>query len=620
MPEISFRSRPSVRFLPASQLDFSRYAKSLVWLLGIKAQQAQELLSRIYGYEHLHELQQAMKVVGATPGPFWDEAPWDGATRTDESLLLYGVAGERPFWPAAVLRDWKREFGVKDSQHDRDSLIVELGLTDTPESHRSCFKRVKALVEESEITFDPWGFPTGFLGLLASYNFDWRDGIASTPLDQPSIRSKFWRRDDPINPSDQFILAVRDLAVDAYIKLAEEALPDSEESNSYYEFDNTPFESFWKYMVHESPLGDHEIDACFEKVLGVNLQDSPEPLDDAQFHNLLDFVQWPNRSRYKACGLSSVSYSDALERIGTWKASKMLDCASTWRARNKPLILLTSSTFDEEQRQWTTDHGEIQVLLAPRDLDDEYGSAVLADVIATFIVNTPSGKVTAGCLQGWMFIPCNEGFYISDGDLSYFLGDHELIKPAWDVAKRYMAIRGVSSMKEWVNSEEGCGVVSVKAIMGAGFDNDDDAIASMAGMASNALDQEDAPYLTSELAYWWNNLTNGDFEDLDPSSWMIPSSGLIALSLEGAKGVGIAYYPEDDESPVQNVFFGTETSHFGSRRFRRSYSRLRRDRAANEPVSRIRNILKSISGLGSDLAIFDAESETSVFSSVGDEE
>lgn len=63
--------RGSIRFRPVDKKDFSVRARAYQRMTGVKLSQAQELLSRIYGYAHLHELQWALSRPEDT-GPFDD--------------------------------------------------------------------------------------------------------------------------------------------------------------------------------------------------------------------------------------------------------------------------------------------------------------------------------------------------------------------------------------------------------------------------------------------------------------------------------------------------------------------------------------------------------------------
>lgn len=61
------------RLVPASALEFSRYAKNLAWLVECPLHDAQDLLARCYGFGSVHELQACLPVAGNadTPtGPF----------------------------------------------------------------------------------------------------------------------------------------------------------------------------------------------------------------------------------------------------------------------------------------------------------------------------------------------------------------------------------------------------------------------------------------------------------------------------------------------------------------------------------------------------------------------
>ncbi len=73
------KQNQQIRFRPISKEDLSSYARCLSWLIEEPHNKTLQILSRIYGYADLHELQKELAKPG-TPGPF--DAP-ASKTRTD---------------------------------------------------------------------------------------------------------------------------------------------------------------------------------------------------------------------------------------------------------------------------------------------------------------------------------------------------------------------------------------------------------------------------------------------------------------------------------------------------------------------------------------------------------
>lgn len=601
-------SKPFDQFVPASQLDFTRYAKNLAWLLKIKHQAAQELLSRIYGYEHLHELQQKLKGSHADPGPYWDEhSPDPDDDPADVQFLLGGVSGERSLWPAAAMLAWRKENEVRSNETGYDFLIVELGLTDSPESHRHCVKRVKAYVEDREQSVDPWGFPTGFWALMATYRFEWRLGIDLSPI--ANVLERGWRQGDPIDPHQHFLRLVGEVAVDAIIKLTDPGL--SLNDQIFWGSEDEPLQSsFWKEMRGFEAGTEWAFDCAVElfDFLREELDKADGGIDLEPWAN---FVACPSRARFSLCPNAQVSYERAVEMVSEWRAGYRLDAATQWREYNKPPLLFTGHTHKRDGDVWIHEDGEVQVLACPRSLSDEYGSALLVDLVATMLEpSSNGGTVATGCLQGWMFVPVDNRYYIDEHGLSDFLADHDIVAAGWNLAKRYMAIRGIAGMNEWVNSEEGCGVVVVKALMGSGYEANE-RLARMIELFSNAMaSDDDSGHLTSEFAYREQNIPGEDMADPDVDEQLISSAGLITVSVPGARGHGFKYLPEDDLAEAQILVSSDDeaASGWGSRRNRRSFLGRMKAPAENQP-SRLRLLLDAIKEPGVDVAVFDVDGQ-----------
>jgi hypothetical protein len=129
------------KFRPVSLQDFTRYAKSLAWLIELPLQRSQELLAQIYGYADRHELQRVMAIPGE-PGPFdseWFSRDEDNDLGSNNGVDLAG-RGNRTL--ALVARNAGIE--LKDLS-GRQWKSREIGLFDHPYEHREKFRHVQTM-------------------------------------------------------------------------------------------------------------------------------------------------------------------------------------------------------------------------------------------------------------------------------------------------------------------------------------------------------------------------------------------------------------------------------------------------------------------------------------------
>lgn len=127
----------NVRFLPATKKDFATRAKNLAWFLDIRLQSAQSLLSRIYGFSGLHEMQSGMTET-SRPGPYDGDLRGllgggtgscdHGAVQRRAERTLLEVCKECEFAGVASLPPWM--FAVR-----------EIGLFENTATHRRLFAR-----------------------------------------------------------------------------------------------------------------------------------------------------------------------------------------------------------------------------------------------------------------------------------------------------------------------------------------------------------------------------------------------------------------------------------------------------------------------------------------------
>jgi hypothetical protein len=587
--------RPNGRFTPASQLDFSRYAKNLAWLLDIKVQAAQELLSRIYGYEHLHELQQALKA-GGVPGPHWDEGPSDKNHGGSDLNLLCGMPGERSLAPVNVLMEWKRKVEKRPSLTHRECLIAELGLTDSPESHRQCVKRVKAFLE-GEQSIDERGFPCGLWGMFAGVAWDRIDEIDTQSLASITSRSgpgRLWLHEaPPFALQDQLRFVMRDRATDALSVLTEKLEFGNKDKGRKHFFDEPPglWVSMWEHLDELQAWDEPWEVGCIKAVFGEALESSM----DEQYERFEQFVRWPSAKSLRECGVD-LKPKDAIEAVSRWRFAWMQSAAIAWRSSVKK-VLRVEAVGRNKNGFWTEDGGRLDLIIKGRDLYDS-GAMELFDVIGTVSVPDETGKLQAiACLQGWNFVPRKDGYYASEESIDEFMGESEYLSLGWDVATRYMAIRGLVGMKKWTNTDEGCGVLVAKLVMAPRHETDE-WVSRCIGLLTRALNDGEIGLTTSDDAFWCDRLFGDDVQQ-DDEGLVIEAPGLVVISVDGLKEVGMLIANEDDEGEQIIVSRPDEDRMGWGRR-----SGLRRRHS--EP-SRARLILEGIEEARIDVAIFDAE-------------
>lgn len=156
---------PLVRFRPLDTEDFSQRAKNLAAFLGTSLVDAQELLARVFGYAHRHEILKRLKVP-AVPGPFNEQL--DGfkqAVGHDvPRSFCASVREQRDERLMRLVSDWLKEAG-RWTDSNRVTLLCDLGLFASPAAHRVAVKTVNSFLEgKSAFTDD--GLPLGFKGTL----------------------------------------------------------------------------------------------------------------------------------------------------------------------------------------------------------------------------------------------------------------------------------------------------------------------------------------------------------------------------------------------------------------------------------------------------------------------
>lgn len=596
----------SNRFVPASALDFSRYAKNLAWLLGVKLQAAQELLSQIYGYEHLHELQQALKS-GFPPGPFWDDGPSEDKVETGLRLLA-GMPGERSLRPAKVLCAWKRMQGQQPYLGQNEALIVELGLMDSPASHRDCVRRVKKYLE-GEYSADAHGYPTGFWSFLVDYEFEYVNDEQRTvrKLLEASGYEDSWdsERNTPTSYMAQMTCSVMSRAVDILGEIGKQIEHEAVDWNFGFENDELGWATLWQNLSYCDQWGDSWQDECADFVFRSGEAGDGGEHDQQAWERRRKFVEWPSEAKLKACGVD-LSFKDAVDRVSSWRLGWLMAAVSQWQSSAPRIVRLSGQTAQKNEYGFWVPDPDFAFLVMKKRPQYEYEDSIsLMDVMGSLIIERPDGtREIGGIVEGWHFSPAGE-LYADFEQVDEFLEDEypEVLK-GWQVARQYMTIRGITDMKVWANSEEGCAMTLLAMTLAPEIDNDDTR-ARFLRLIAECFDQDGGSHTLSEDSYFGDGLPvmNSFYDDKD--DLVIDTPGLIVVSVSGLEGVGFSIGEHDGEGRqimVMGGGRGRETRAM-NRRFGPPVTRA--DSEFDAKRARVRKLLEKVVDPQIDVAVLD---------------
>jgi hypothetical protein len=591
------------QFVPASKLDFSRYAKNLAWLIGRPQQECQEILARIYGYADLHELQQQLDK-GLEPGPYWDEGAedqWRDDQPEGESpyegkpILPSCFSGQRSSRAVDVLLRWKKSKGRREWLEGNEGLITDLGLTDSPASHRDCVRRMKLYLEGVK-SIDQHGWPTGFWSFCATFD-DSELGAFSSRADRQTFGvgdiDEF-----PLRPRDVHACRKLDLAVDVFNELS----PGVEESSKldYWHEWGSPWNTFWRNLSQWSEDGDMpwEIECEISVVGGVQLLDEET--------DLRDFIRWPCTKHYNACGLK-MPYEAAVEKVRTWRHAWVSEAAKSWRSSRKMLFSIAAYDHDAKTRVARPDLGAVQ-LLARHEESYDWSEVSFRRVAACFSARGADGQdALLGSLNGWLFSPCENGSYIEGGDLEDVLDENdEMIGDGWSLVQRYMAIRGIEDMGDWVNSGEGSAMLVARMRMAPG-QSSPDSVVRFCDLLCKACSEELAGCgLISDNAYWKSSMPGErqpGFEEEPDDTSFINGPGIMVLEIPGLDETGFLIGNEEGEGSQIVVVGKPKRGRRARARWFRDATSRSVDEAANDERSRARAILERLGHRRVDIVI-----------------
>jgi GNAT superfamily N-acetyltransferase len=441
------------RFRPVDSLDFSRRAKNLSRLLESGLQDAQELLARAYGYEHLHELQQVLKADG-TPGPF-DDQPL--------SLPLTEAAPDLRFHRQARLMRIIDGWLANQKEHysyNRDSLACDLGLFSTPTKHRVCATSVWTFIESGK-GYSSDGFPFGFRGAL-HLRYLWQLPMAQGAFEELSAASdRHGFTTDVFDPKAQLDILRRHRAPHIFMEMVADAAPELLAQPGQCDI---ALDLDWLDFDELEILLQSDFDRAIANHIRERYETTHESrLDAAGYELLMAAIREPGAERFQACSAIQ-EYPDFRSTLARWRISLRTQLAQAYQEGKfneyrddnfvgTPILLSTS----REGRAMT-------LLLRPLYVGGM--DIVRWRVCAALMVLEAASQewVVAGSLSGDYIHPAGEGSYESPGSVvEYFddQGDLEMLR-TWQLLQGlYFPRAGYVDYGDWVNDDFGVALASL---------------------------------------------------------------------------------------------------------------------------------------------------------------
>lgn len=534
------------RFVPASQLDFSRYAKNFAWLLEIKLHEARELLAGVYGYGSEHELRQVMLNPSAKGGPF--EAPQarpqfpDGmdtefSTLTGFRARLAGALLDRIFKGAGVLgRTRRRVFAAFDA-----------GFFCDPKNHRRQFDHVKegiVALEGSDEAMEAYlesHWPPAFWSFIEITHF----APDLLPMDSSGLakldHESFYDYGFDVTPATpqtlrQAMASVR--APEVYLAMVPSARTDSTELEPKIIYDEQPEPSLTGTGLGlYEPEWDESLDDLVEAAaaaLGLEVDDFPE--DKAYLDTILERAsdlpgnlaraarQWHFNGLRSACErFVSDEYRGRQFLVRSeiaWKERSEEDPEQPpqedWEQR-----WLSMSCHFEQTNRGDTDGTSMEIWSFKGILTDDARSRTSRIV---------------GELKGHFLVLSSERYAVSDRDFRYACqGSAPLEDLARAFADGYLRLQGHGDLLEYVNSQINHAIVGIEMQLLPEYRGK--------GLAARAL----SLFSTLGLAHQRQELS-------DPWAWRLLCD--FELDTDDVTMAGFDMVPEDEaELGWPGVFF-----------------------------------------------------------------
>lgn len=484
-----------VRFRPPDALEFGRRAKTLAKFLEAPLQDAQELLARVYGYAHAHEVRQRLKV-DEPAGPFddrlfevlagsWrpaDEDVEDAQSAEDDDecaaddtytcLELLNDAEKVRYMRQArlmrIVREWDREQQGRYREH-LDTLVCDMAFFSSPTTHRAAVKKVTDFVQGGK-GFTDDGFPFGFRGMLHA-RYGWMPAFepdAFAPF--PKVYLQESHREAIFDPTAQVELLRRYRAPYLFNAMVKETVPDLPTRLTYMEGFEEDMVSRERAELMQCTFADavasilsfdedNAVGILAGKTTGANL---------AKLYVAIDEPTGPEAAAWSAIR-DKDAFREAVARLklelrvalaneltgDTWNEwAEYLDRPSegspavieSWRGdRFLSILLLPVSTED------SIEHWQVCATLMLRS-DAKEGAKE----------NEKAGEkerwTAAGVLTGEFITPAKDGTYADPNELTQefaYYGDGTL-SDVWKLLQGlYFGRAGFADYHEWVNEDFG---------------------------------------------------------------------------------------------------------------------------------------------------------------------
>ncbi len=549
--ESSTLSEPLGRFRPADEVDFSRRAKALARVLVCKLQEAQELLARIYGYAHAHELKQVLKALGL-PGPYTDAPLGSDAPASEEELRL-----ERNQRTMRIVMGWCHKMSREHRTHGGAQvlLVCDLGLFLSPPLFRACAKVVDEHLKTREKGISPEGFPLCYNGVIFG-QYRYNDN-----LDEASVRSfafpEGWFRSERLrraDPQEQYNVLQRARAPAIFLNLCPPNLPnylgDLEEQLTEDSIDLWP--SGYVGGVCERLLQanfDEALLGIFQQRYERKTGRPPSEEDETTFFEVLDD---PTDERIAACALTA-ECPDLRSRLPHWRFQLR---------RLSATILKRNPDYDED------DEPRIPLLLdvyrPGRSLTVLFqkrycGSMQMWSVMASYLRQEVEGAPwkLAGCLAGDYVVPFEEGTYTSIDNMVLDFDDagHTEMCRVWRIIERaYLQRAGFLAYEDFVN-QDAPAVANLSPLLVPEYRGQGE-LGKMLEMFSLAFDEGCA--ITHDH-YWrqWGDLTQEEGEGDDFGEDDLPLQfediGVMFVPLYDSGSLAMSVWSMEAEQPTATV-------------------------------------------------------------------
>lgn len=274
------------RLVPASQLEFARYAKNLAWLLETPLHLARELLAACYGFSSLHELQVLLPSEGQTnvaTGPFHEPRLRPPFFEVEVDREVPNALAPLSVLEMRLLDMSLRVLGRREEEpgrlRRRHYAVLDGAFFSVPSVHRKHFSLLKAGILAMEGTEDDreryleahW--PTGFWAFLEGIHMDPVVFKAGPVLDKLAENSRYFgSTEPPLNFSSLFQETAAHRAPAIFIEMAGRGNDEASDSGYDYgeEFDAFPSISSYKSGLYSYSDGEDWAETLSELVEGLS--------------------------------------------------------------------------------------------------------------------------------------------------------------------------------------------------------------------------------------------------------------------------------------------------------------------------------------------------------------